>query len=298
MTEGVDPPAEDAFQTERDRPSWFRCPRRRRRVALLCAGLLVVALLAFPLLLRIYDSVMLPDDAPVIGVSFDRAWHARAGISTKNYELCLRRAGARIVELEPGRDDPEVVVEQLDGILLTGGGDVDPDLYGADPQTAELVDRQRDEFEIALIRAAIRRDVPLLGVCRGIQILNVALGGTLHSLRRDPAQSELHGIGVSSFRAHGVDIMADSLIAEILGPGSHAVNSFHGQAVDQVGKGLRVAARAEDGLVEALEVPGARFILATQWHPEVPPAQIEVFTRFVNEAKRDVREPAGSTGTP
>jgi gamma-glutamyl-gamma-aminobutyrate hydrolase PuuD len=239
-----------------------------------------------PVWIQLWRWAAVPEGSPVIGVCYDRAWHARAGISTKNYELCLTQAGAQILELDPDRHQVEQVLDDVDALLLTGGGDVDPDLYGGDPASAQLVDRPRDDFEIALIQEALRREMPILGICRGIQILNVTLGGTLRSIRDDPEFAARHGIDLSSFAAHGVTVEPDSRIAEVIGEGRHQVNSFHGQVVDRVADGLQVTAIAEDGLVEALERPDRTFVVATQWHPEIPPATMEFFERLVAEARR------------
>ncbi len=257
-----------------------------RRYAAWVSGVAIGLVLIMPVWMRIWRWSVLPDDAAVIGVCYDSAWHAQAGITTKNYEVCLTRAGARILELDPDEHDAEQVLDKVDAILLTGGGDVDPDLYGGSPESAQLVDRERDDFEIALINKALRRDMPILGICRGIQILNVAHGGTVQNLRDDPQADEHHGVGPSSFEGHLVTIEPDSQVASIVGAGDHQMNSFHGQAVDFVADGLRVTATADDGIVEALERPDKTFVLTTQWHPEIPPADMEFFERLVSEAKQ------------
>jgi gamma-glutamyl-gamma-aminobutyrate hydrolase PuuD len=149
-----------------------------------------------------------------------------------------------------------------------------------------MVDRERDDFEIALIREAVLRDLPVLGICRGVQILNVAHGGTIRNLRDDPAMSARHGIGLSSFDAHPVTVEANTRLAELCGAGTMSVNSFHGQAVGDVGSGLSAVAMAEDGVIEAVERPDKTFIVATQWHPEIPPPQMGYFERLLAEAER------------
>lgn len=265
--------------------------RGRKRRALLWVVAVFALLIAGAFAgLEIWRRFNVPADAPVVGVTYDRAWHARARLSTKNYEIALTRIGARVVVLEPGEASAEDCLDRIDALLLTGGGDVDPDLYdGGDPESARLVDRERDLFEIELIRGALKRDMPILGICRGIQILNVAQGGTLKSLREDEALAARHGIELDSMSAHSVDVEAGSRLAGILGSGKRDANSFHGQAVDRIGEGLVVAARAEDGVVEALEHPGKAFVVTTQWHPEVPPPQLEVF-RALLEAARNYRK--------
>ncbi|REJ87848.1 MAG: hypothetical protein DWQ29_08990 [Planctomycetota bacterium] len=263
----------------------MRRNRLRRTVGWSLLSVAVVLLLC-QAALKTWQWAAVPSTAPRIGVSYDTAWHARAGISTKNYEVCLTRAGAAIVELRPEVDDPETVLDRIDALLLTGGGDVDPQLYGGDAEDGLLVDRSRDDFELALIAGALQRDMPILGVCRGIQILNVAHGGTLQNLRSDPESNERHGISSSSFAAHMITIEPDSLLADLLGVKETEVNSFHGQAVDAPGAGLRVVAVADDGVIEGMERPDKTFVLVTQWHPEIPPADMRYFQRLVAEAIR------------
>ncbi len=248
------------------------------RAALACLCLLAGALAA----LKIWQW-FLPADAPVVGVSLDTAWHARAGITTTSYEIALTRAGGSIRELRPGAGDPEEILDQIDALLLAGGGDVDPRIYGGTPGTAELVDRRRDDFELALIRGALRRDMPILGICRGIQILNVARGGTLRGLRDQPQLAQVHGVHLGSLDAHPVEIAAESKLARLLGTQRRA-SSFHGQAIAKLGNGLQVAATAPDGVVEAVELPRRAFVVGIQWHPELSPTQTEVFQAFLQAA--------------
>jgi putative glutamine amidotransferase len=150
----------------------------------------------------------------------------------------------------------------LDGLLLAGGCDVDPARYGAQRHDkTEEPDQGRDSLEIALLREALERDLPVLAICRGLQLLNVAQGGTLVQHiegHRYPHQKEVHAIAIA----------AESKLKSILGVDELAVNSRHHQCVDQVGTGLVVVARAADNVVEAVELPGKRFVLAVQWHPE------------------------------
>jgi gamma-glutamyl-gamma-aminobutyrate hydrolase PuuD len=245
-----------------------------------CLSLVVGGLAA----LKIWQQ-LLPDDAPVIGLSCDTAWHARAGITTKSYEIVLTQAGGRIRKIWPGDEDPERILDEIDALLLAGGGDIDPQLYEGTPGAAELVDRRRDDFELALIRGGLRRDMPILGICRGIQVLNVSRGGTLRNLRDRPELSRVHGVHPGSIDAHPVQIAADSKLAGLLGAGRRNASSFHGQAIDRLGGGLLAAASAPDGVVEAVELPGQRFVIAVQWHPELPPAQMEVFEAFLKAAE-------------
>src|SRR4051794_16880066 len=179
------------------------------------------------------------------------------------YLQAVERAGGVPVVLPPCVSDLETLLERLDGICLSGGPDLDPGAYGARTRQEELgpTEPSLDAFEIALARAALERGMPLLGICRGSQALNVACGGTLHQHVPGHRQSE-PGCQV----AHEVEVLAGTRLAGLIGAGTMAVNSFHHQAVDRLGHGLRVAALAGDGTVEAIEGPG--FAIGVQWHAE------------------------------
>ena len=179
------------------------------------------------------------------------------------YALAIERAGAVPVVLPPVIEDVEPLLDRLDGVCLSGGPDLDPDAYGARVRHAELgpTEPSLDTFELALARAALDRGLPLLGICRGAQALNVACGGTLHQHLPDHRQS-----APGTQTSHEVEVLPGTGLAALLGAGALAVNSFHHQAVDDLGRGLRVAARAADGTVEAIE--GVGFVLGVQWHAE------------------------------
>ena len=271
-----------------DGPAAETKPRRvsrRRRLLLGAAGLLGTTLLGW-LGLKAWTRTGIPADAPTIGASLDTAWHARLGISTTNYEVALARSGARLDGVRSSDVDPDDFLDRVEGLLLTGGGDVDPALYGGNAGTAELVDRKRDDFETALYHGAIRRGMPVLGICRGIQLINVIHGGSLKDLRHDPELARRHGIGLSSMTAHSITLTPNSRLAGILGGSQLEVNSFHGQAVDRIGEGLEITARAADGLVEAIERLAEPFVVCTQWHPEVPPQQTAIFATFLEAARQ------------
>jgi len=191
----------------------------------------------------------------------------------EDYLRAVEQAGGLPLVLAPGRpaDAPELI-ERLDGLLLSGGGDIDPDLFG-EPRHERVtsVVRERDEFEIALARTALERDVPLLAICRGQQVLNVAAGGTL--VQDIPSQvtgAVNHDPDTERWETtHDVEIVPGTRLRAILGKDRVAVNSFHHQSVRDVGRGLVVSARSpEDAVVEGLEAPGRRFAVAVQWHPE------------------------------
>src|SRR3954470_3871181 len=183
-----------------------------------------------------------------------------------SYLRTLDAAGAIPVVLPPiGTDHLAPLIERLDGICLSGGPDLDPDAYGAVERHVELgpTEPSLDAFELALARAADERGVPILGVCRGAQALNVARGGTLHQHVAAHRQTE-----PATATTHGVHVDAGTLLAQLVGTRPLRVNSFHHQAVDVLGRGLRAVARAADGTIEAVEGSGARFLLGVQWHAE------------------------------
>jgi putative glutamine amidotransferase len=162
--------------------------------------------------------------------------------------------------------------QQVDGLLLTGGGDVDPALYGTpDPaRESKGVDRRRDEFELELIRQALEDERPILAVCRGMQVMNVALGGTLLVDLKSAGYEDHAGVAAKPI-VHWVEIEANSLLSGLAGGLKQEVNSFHHQAVGELGKGLMPVARSADGVVEAAEwslKEGMPFLLLVQWHPE------------------------------
>jgi putative glutamine amidotransferase len=200
--------------------------------------------------------------APLIGVSVSDVWYDRTGLQPAWYEAALARSGANVRRIE--RD--LAAVDRVDGIVLIGGGDVDPRLYGGDPAAASRVDRPQDDFEIALLRRAEERGIPVLAVCRGMQLLAVAHGGTLRPLEEEAAKR--HGVTSKSLGAHEVKVVPGTHLEEAIGEGPHRVSSTHFQAVADPGPRLRVAAVSDDGVIEAVELPGDRLVLGLQWHPE------------------------------
>lgn len=178
-------------------------------------------------------------------------------------------------------------VDEADGLLLTGGVDVDPSFYGAEPHPLlGLIDLPRDHFELALFQSARDKGIPVLGVCRGHQLINVALGGTLHQhlpALANTVQHEQGDIGGTPF--HGVALEPGSALTRAFGAERVRTNSYHHQAVDGLGRGLRVVGRSADGVVEALEASEGSFVLGVQWHPEMSfqahPEQIAPFSAFM-----------------
>jgi putative glutamine amidotransferase len=192
-----------------------------------------------------------------------------------DYLESVRRAGGEPKELHYDADTPAEVVRRADGLMLTGGGDVDPTLYGEPPHaTFQPSEEGRDAYEIALIREAMAADLPIFAICRGMQILNVALGGTLvqdipsmvnGALHHSVAEPRYH-IAHEVWVANGSRLF--QLMKEILEGESCQVNSRHHQAVKLVAPGWEVSGTAPDGVIEAIEQPGDIFRLAVQWHPE------------------------------
>ncbi len=164
------------------------------------------------------------------------------------------------------------VLDRVDGLLFTGGGDIAPERYGAERDDAvRMVNHERDEFELALIRKAYKRKMPVMAICRGNQVVNVAFGGTL--IQDLPSHAGAHGhdiIGDGAYEPHSQALIEKgSWIASIIGDGIHGINSIHHQAVEEVGEGLKVVASATDGTIEALEHEDPEWdLLSVQWHPE------------------------------
>lgn len=181
--------------------------------------------------------------------------------------ICVAAAawlhGASALQVRPGdawRQRP------YDAVVVTGGHDIDPVLYAADAEVEPRYDRERDRLETEVIEDALARDLPLLGICRGMQLMNVCLGGTLFQDLRPHRRHTSHRRTVLPLKTLRVE--AKSMLARILGGENARVNSLHNQAIDRVGAGLRIAAHDLDGIVQAVEAPARRFALGVQWHPE------------------------------
>ena len=203
------------------------------------------------------------------------AWDEPAHVLNRSYVDAVHRAGGAAVILPADPDwvtDPDQALDLIDGLLLAGGVDVDPQFYGAErhPETKRTVP-ERDTIEIALARRALERDMPLLGICRGMQLINVALGGTLHQHLPDVVGHGEHRRVIGSFANsdHDVELEPGSLAARAAGEEVHVTKSHHHQGVDRLGEGLVVTGRSMlDDLPEAVEIPDRRFALGVQWHPE------------------------------
>jgi putative glutamine amidotransferase len=202
----------------------------------------------------------------------------------------VRAAGATPLVLPPGEPEPQRLLELVDGLILAGGGDIAPDSYGGEPhETIYQVSEERDEFEFALTRAALRRpDTPLLCICRGMQVLNVVCGGTLHAHVPERFGKVVeHRSPPRLPAAHPVRIDSSSRLAAVLGEGTVTVCSWHHQAIDVIGDGLRPVAWAPDGLIEAVEHVTHPWCMGVQWHPEMrldEPAPHRLFAALVAAA--------------
>lgn len=216
-------------------------------------------------------------NAPVIGVTSyaERArwglWDTTASLLPYAYVRALTAAGALPVLLPPV-PDVTAALTRLDGLVLVGGSDVNPGRYGADrhPRTDDPRDF-RDTAELALAAAALDAGLPLLGVCRGLQVLNVLRGGTLHQHLPDLVGHDGHSPTPGGFGTHRVRVEPGSRLAKILGGEEQTVPTNHHQGIDRLGAGLVTAARSDDDIVEAVEVEDHPFALAVQWHPEAAP---------------------------
>lgn len=212
-------------------------------------------------------------------------WSGTAAIAPAAYVEAVAAAGGVPLLLPPVVDDTSVL-DVLDGLLVLGGGDVDPTAYDASPHAETVPDARRDAHEMPLVRAALETRTPLLAVCRGIQVLNVALGGTLHQHLPDLIGHSDYRPAPGVFGSVEIRTEPGSLIAQTLGEQT-AVRCYHHQAIDRVASGLRVTARSEDGLVQAVEPhPAAGWALGVQYHPEESPEDPRLFAALVAAADR------------
>ncbi len=236
---------------------------------------------------------------PVIGISANMVrakwavWDRPATLMPQTY-IDLMTAVDCVPVLLPPQPGIGETVHRLDGLLLPGGGDLDPALYAAPPhpQTGRLNPR-RDAAEVALAGAAISTGLPVLGICRGLQVLNVFLGGTLHQHLPDVTGHKGHEPEPGIFGPQRVRLEPGSQIAKIMGGGTATVPCHHHQAIDRIGAGLTVTARSEDGVIEAAELAGHPFAVAIQWHAEESGGRAESLFRALAEAARRTRRRDG-----
>jgi gamma-glutamyl-gamma-aminobutyrate hydrolase PuuD len=210
------------------------------------------------------------------------AWNMEAALVPADYVRAVTAAGGAPVLVPPGASLLETL-DLVDGLVFSGGSDLDPELYDAEahPETNGVI-RERDDFELELMRAALERDMPMLAICRGSQVLNVALGGDLEQHVPDRVGTHVHKEVNGVFADHDVEVVAGTKLASIIGD-RHDVKSHHHQGFGRLGSGLREAARAPDGTVEALEDTTRRFALGVLWHPEAG-EDMALFRSLVAEA--------------
>jgi putative glutamine amidotransferase len=227
---------------------------------------------------------------PIIGItSYAQeanwgAWTLPAALIPLSYTESVQAAGGRPIVIPPAPDAVDETLDAIDGLILSGGTDVDPALYGADAHSeTSVVQRQRDEAELALLRGALDRELPVLAICRGMQIFNVVHGGDLHQHLPDLVGHERHRQTVGIFSDHDVRLDADSRVGAVIGTQT-AVKSHHHQGLDRVGEGLDVVGWADDGSIEAIEDPSHRFALGVLWHPEEGEDK-RLFQALVEEAR-------------
>jgi putative glutamine amidotransferase len=195
-------------------------------------------------------------------------WSLPAALIPLAYVRAVESAGGRPLLVPPSEEGVEETLAALDGLLFSGGSDLDPDTYGAEPHPeTNGVRRDRDAGELALLRAALERDMPVLAVCRGSQVMNVALGGDLVQHLPEVVGDEKHKHTPGVFADHEVTVQRKSRLGSLIGDRA-PVKSHHHQGYGRIGEGLEPVARAEDGTIEALEDPQRRFAVGVLWHPE------------------------------
>jgi gamma-glutamyl-gamma-aminobutyrate hydrolase PuuD len=209
-----------------------------------------------------------------------------AALIPYDYVRAVEQAGARALLVPPSEDGIEETLDAVDGLIFSGGSDLDPSLYGqeAHPETDGVV-AERDRAELALLQAALARDLPVLAICRGSQVLNVARGGDLVQHLPDVLGDDKHKHTPGAWADHDVEIEDGTRLGALLGGDRAPVKSHHHQGFGRVGDGLQVAARADDGTIEALEDASARFAVGVLWHPEAGEDR-KLFEGLVAEAAR------------
>ena len=239
-----------------------------------------------------------PPRLPVIGLTTYREraktgnWDTEFALLHNVYVNAVARAGGVPLLLPPQEHGADEVIARLDALVLSGGSDIDPERYDQQPhQHTKVVRPWRDDWELRLLDRALAADLPVLGVCRGAQLLNVALGGTLEQHLPDAVGHQGHCPAPGVFGATQITLRPGSALAGLLGP-EVTVPCYHHQAINKVAPGLEVGGTADDGTVEAVELPGRRFVIAVQWHPEQDPGDLRLFEALVTAASNTA---AGTT---
>jgi gamma-glutamyl-gamma-aminobutyrate hydrolase PuuD len=209
-------------------------------------------------------------------------WHLEAALIPYDYVRAVERAGGRAVLIPPDDDGIEEVLDALDGLIFCGGNDLTPESYGAEADpTTNGTNPARDRGELALLKAALERDLPVLAICRGVEVLNVVRGGDLVQHLPDVVGHEEHRAVAGEFSDHPVRVDPSSRIESVRG----VVKSHHHQGLGRLGEGLREVAWAEDGIVEAVEDPGKPFVVGVLWHPEAG-EDLQLFEQLVEAARK------------
>jgi len=232
-----------------------------------------------------------PDSRPLIGITTYviaarfSYWETEAALVPAHYVRAIERTGGRALLVPPAEDSVGETLDALDGMIFSGGSDLDPEQYGQEPhpETRGVV-RERDHAELALLIEALARDMPVLAICRGSQVLNVARGGDLVQHLPDVVGDEKHKHTPGVFADHDVVLEEGTRLAELLPPRT-GVKSHHHQGLGRIGDGLRVAAHAEDGAIEAVEDPSRSFAVGVLWHPEAG-EDVALFEELVAQAGR------------
>jgi putative glutamine amidotransferase len=234
---------------------------------------------------------------PVIGICAAiesarwAAWEVVVNLSPRTYSDAVQRAGGLALILPPDdavAESPDELLDMIDGLILAGGSDIDPASYGAKPHPETRGTRpERDRFELALGTRALERDMPVLGICRGMEMLNVIQGGTLNQ----HLGLELHKHTPGVFADHAVRLEPGSLAARVVGDERTEVKSAHHQGLGDLGEGVIASGYADDGIVEAIELPDKDFAVGVLWHPEED-ERSRVIGALVEEARSRAREPA------
>ena len=227
---------------------------------------------------------------PVVGItSYAQearwgVWHVPAALVPLAYVDSIERAGGRAVVIPPAEEGIEETLDALDAIVFSGGADVDPAHYGAEPHPeTDAPQVRRDAAEMALLHAALERDMPTLAICRGFQLLNVARGGDLIQHLPERVGHDVHKQVPGEFAVHPVEVKEGSRLGAIVGSTPH-VTSHHHQALGRVGEGLVESAWAADGTLEGVEDPSRRFVVGVQWHPEAG-EDAALFEALVEQAR-------------
>lgn len=233
------------------------------------------------------------DLAPLIGVTtyLERAqqgvWDVRAAFLPEQYLTGVTASGGIALLLPPQNPDAaDAAIAGMDGLILSGGADVAPELYGEERHPLTDPARvDRDAWELALFRAAERRRIPVLAICRGLQLVNVARGGTLHQHLPESLGTERYRLGGGVFAENEIEVADHTALADVLGAGEARVHSYHHQGIDRLGDGLVAAARSDDGLVQAFVDTSAGHVVGIQWHPEENADDRRLFEDLVSQAR-------------